>query len=84
MTITTTIQDMFIQSDFIDLIIMGVVFILMVVMLVRLGRGVEAKFANERPAPPPVASAAAASSQNDAVTAAISAAVNEYRKNNKS
>jgi len=83
MTITTTIQDMFIQSDFIDLIIMGVVFILMIVMLVRIGSGVEARSANEKPAPPPVASAAAASSQNDAVTAAISAAVNEYRKKNK-
>jgi len=82
MTITTTIQDMFFQSDFINLIIMGVVFILMVVMLVRIGRGVEARSANEKSAPSPVASSAA-SSQNEAVTAAISAAVNEYRKKNK-
>jgi len=83
MTITTTIQDMFFQSDFIDLIVMGVVFVLMVIMLIRIGSGVEARSANEKPAPPRVSSTAAVSSQNEAVTAAISAAVNEYRKKNK-
>jgi len=80
MTITITIQEMLNQSDIFNLVIMGVIFVLMIVMLIRLGKGVEAKFANEKPAPPRVVSATAASSQNEAVTAAITAAVNEYRK----
>ena len=72
-----TLMDMFTQGNFMQLSVMVLLFILWVVLLLKIGNGVAAKAAaekvKERKAIPPAA-------DNKAITAAITAAVNEYRK----
>ena len=58
---------------------MGAVFILMIIMLSAIGKGVTAASAGIKTNQPIVS---AAEKTNDAVIAAITAAVNEYRKTN--
>jgi len=71
------------EGGVLELLGMGAIFIMMVVMILILGKGIEAKAA---------AAAAAAEKDNqsvithvkagDAVAAAITSAVHQYRKNN--
>jgi len=75
-----TVLDMIEQGAVLHLIGMGVLFIIMIIQLSAIGKGVMAKAAQERDIQPP---AAVYKESNVAVIAAISAAVNEYRKNNK-
>ena len=74
-----TLNEMLIQGDAFNLAIMAGLFVLWVVMLFRIGSGVAAKFAAEKPGQ---AKVPAAARKDNAVIAAITAAVNEYRKNN--
>jgi len=66
------------QGSILHMIIMGAIFVLMAVMISKIGNGVSAKSAVERKAQPIAASV----KTGDAVTAAITAAISEYRKNN--
>jgi len=78
-----TLMEMFISRDVFQLITMLVIFLLMIYLLTKLGKGVEARYAAEKDKQVPAAAAAARTGNNDAVTAAITAAVNEYKKTNK-
>ena len=80
-----TIFEMLEQGAFISLLGMICLFIIMIIQLSALGRGVEAKPAQEKEVPPPVARETSLHQKesNDVIVAVISAAVNEYRKNNK-
>ncbi|MCL2266515.1 MAG: hypothetical protein FWC17_01960 [Treponema sp.] len=63
---------------------MAVIFIAMILLLYTLGKGIDAKFAAADKERLTSAAPSAIKAGNDgAVTAAISAAVNEYRKTNK-
>ena len=64
-----------------QLVAMGALFVLMGIMLSNIGNGVTAKFAGEKENNPD-SSTAAKTGDLSAVTAAITAAVNEYRKTN--
>jgi len=72
-------MEMFIQGSILHLVGMGAVFILMIIMLSAIGKGVTAASAGIKTNQPIVS---AAEKTNDAVIAAITAAVNEYRKTN--
>ncbi|MDR0322553.1 MAG: sodium pump decarboxylase subunit gamma [Treponema sp.] len=76
-----TINEMLIQGNVLNLFIMGIIFVIMIILISIIGNGIAARSAGdkEQPAAPSIQRAG-----NDAVTAAISAAVNEHRKNNKS
>jgi len=77
-----TLAEMFASGNAVQLIIMGVIFIVMILLLSMLGNGIAARYADKEKtsAPAPVATR---TGNNDAVTAAITAAVNEYKKTNK-
>jgi len=78
-----TIFDMLEQSGALTLLGMGVVFSFLIIMIFAItGMGkIVGKFAREKEGSPAVSSIQ--KTGNDAVTAVITAAVNEYRKNNK-
>jgi len=78
---TITIMEMLNQGNFLQLAIMGVIIIFWFIMIGRLAKGVEAKFAAAEKKEPAVL-ASAGRSADGAVTAAITAAVTEYRKIN--
>ena len=73
-----TIMEMLIQGNFAQLAGMGLLFIFWVILLSKIGSGIAARSAAEKEkeskvyVPP--------SAENKAITAAITAAVNEYRK----
>jgi oxaloacetate decarboxylase gamma subunit len=83
-----TIVDMLEQSGVLTLLGMGIVFSFLVILIICVslaGKIIAAIGANEdlrRSAPPSSGGAAPAGNANVAVTAAISAAVAEYRKSN--
>ncbi|MCL2276983.1 MAG: sodium pump decarboxylase subunit gamma [Treponema sp.] len=79
MSISMTMIDMINQGNVFQLLIMGVLFILVVIMLVRIGKGIDALY--NKPAENTSHPAAAITS--DGVTAAIAAAVKQYKKNNQ-
>ena len=72
-----TLMQMLEQGNVFNLCCMAVIFILMIILILRIGKGVEAKFAGEKDAP----HAAAAAKTQDGTIAAITAAVKQYRKN---
>jgi len=72
-------MEMLNQGSVLHLAGMGIVFLLMILLILRLGKGVSAKQALEKEEPHV---SFAPAKTNDAVTAAITAAINEYRKNN--
>ena len=79
-----TILDMLGQSGTLTLLGMGVVFgflIIMVIVISCVGKIIK-NMSLERELKPVVSAAPRPAGNNDAVTAAISAAVNQYRKNN--
>jgi len=80
MTISMTMIEMINQGNVFQLLIMGVLFIFIVIMLVRVGKGIDALY--NKPAAENTAHPAAAIS-SDGVTAAIAAAVKQYKKNNQ-
>ncbi|MDR0502136.1 MAG: sodium pump decarboxylase subunit gamma [Treponema sp.] len=73
-----TIFDMLKQGNITSILGMCAIFGLMVILLYFIGKGVEAKTADAERAK--AAPAVAKAADTSAVTAAISAAVNEYRK----
>ena len=76
-----TLMEMLAQGSALHLIGMGIIFIVMVLLLSLLGKGVAAKYAAEKDKP--VSAPITVKAGNDAVIAAITAAVNEYKKTNK-
>ncbi|MCL2719969.1 MAG: sodium pump decarboxylase subunit gamma [Treponema sp.] len=72
-----TLIEMINQGSILHLIGMGIIFTLMIALLTKLGRGIEAKFNIQKEG-----SAFAGEKSNDGVIAAITAAVTEYRKTN--
>ena len=79
MDLTMTIKEMFQQGDIVNLLFTGIIFCLIVFILTKLDRFDKAADNNTRNSQPAL-TAAHAGDQSE-VTAAISAAVNEYRKN---
>ncbi|MCL2265828.1 MAG: sodium pump decarboxylase subunit gamma [Treponema sp.] len=79
---TLTLMEMLVQGNYLQIGIMGFIIIFWVIMLSILAKGVEAKFAAAEKKEPAVL-AGAVKSADGAVTAAITAAVTEYRKTNK-
>ncbi len=81
-----TIMEMLGQSGILTVLGMGIVFSFLVILIIcvtLLGKLVHAlKWDKDVTEPKPAVKAAGGSTNNAAVTAAISAAVNEYRKNN--
>ncbi|MCL2180206.1 MAG: hypothetical protein FWB83_03675 [Treponema sp.] len=77
-----TLMDMLQQGDVTSLACMGGLFCLIAFMLYNIGRGIALRSLGEKEAQPVVSAAGVSRAGNDAVTAAISAAVNEYKKNN--
>ena len=77
-----TLMEMFASGDVFQLTMMGIIFIAMVLLLFMLGKGIAARSA-EKDKQIPSAHAVVNTGNRDAVTAAIAAAVNEYRKTNK-
>jgi oxaloacetate decarboxylase gamma subunit len=82
-----TIAEMLGQSGVLTLLGMGIVFSFLIILIVCVtltGKIIHARGADKDLLQPakPVSGAPAAGSNNGAVTAAISAAVNEYRKSN--
>jgi len=75
-----TLIEMLNQGNVFNLVSMGVIFLLMIIMISALGRGVMGKATAEKEEQP---AAAAGRTQNDVITAVITAAINEYRKTNK-
>ena len=75
--LSLTLKQMLDQGNVFHLIGMGIIFIVMIFLISKIGKGVAAKFAGENQ----VITSAAISTGNNAVTAAIVAAVNEFRKN---
>jgi len=79
-----TLTKMIAQGDVFQLIMMGIIFIAMIILLSLLGKGIAARSAADKDkqvsAP---ASVVTKTGNNDAVTAAITAAINEYKKTNK-
>ena len=80
-----TIMEMAAQGDFMQLIMMGIIFIVMIMLLSLLGKGIAARSAadKDKQASASAAPVATRTGNNDAVTAAITAAINEYKKTNK-
>ena len=79
-----TISDMLEQSGILTILGMGVVFgflIIMVVVISCVGKIIK-NMELEKDLKPAVSTVSRPAGNNDAVTAAISAAVNQYRKNN--
>jgi len=79
-----TILDMLGQSGVLTVLGMGVVFgflIIMVIVISCVGKIIK-NLSLEKELKPVVSAASRPAVNNDAVTAAISAAVNQYRKNN--
>jgi len=79
-----TILDMLGQSGTLTLLGMGVVFgflIIMVIVISCVGKIIK-NMSLEKEIKPAISAAPRPAGNNDAVTAAISAAVNQYRKNN--
>jgi len=79
MSISIKMIDMITKGDVVQLVVMGVLFILIIIMLSRLGKGIDAIY--NKPAAENVPQPAAVISP-DGVTAAIAAAVKQYKKNN--
>jgi oxaloacetate decarboxylase gamma subunit len=82
-----TIAEMLGQSGVLTLLGMGIVFSFLIILIVCVtltGKIIHVLGADKdlQQVPKPVGGAPAAGSNNGAVTAAISAAVTEYRKNN--
>jgi oxaloacetate decarboxylase gamma subunit len=81
-----TIMEMLGQSGILTVLGMGIVFSFLVILIIcvtLLGKIVHAlKLDKDVTAPAPAAPARPASNNNAAVTAAITAAVNEHQKNN--
>ena len=75
-----TLREMFVQGDFLQLAVMVILFVLWIVMIFKLGNGIAAREAAAGKGKQTRALHHSGSSDNNAVTAAISAAVNEYRK----
>jgi oxaloacetate decarboxylase gamma subunit len=78
-----TIFDMLEQSGILSVLGMGIVFgflVIMVITITLVGKLIQALGLNKDVQQAPKPAPAAASTDNGAVTAAISAAVNEYRK----
>ena len=78
---TITIMEMLNQGNFLQLAVIGVIIVFWIIMIGRLAKGVEAKFAAAEKKEPTML-ASAGRSADGTVTAAITAAVTEYRKNN--
>jgi len=79
-----TILDMLGQSGVLTVLGMGVVFgflIIMVIVISGVGKFIK-NLSLEKEQKPAVSIVSKPAGNNDAVTAAISAAVNQYRKNN--
>ena len=80
-----TILEMLEQSGILTVLGMGVVFgflVIMVVCVSAMGKIVQALGAGKNAAEPQAASVSQAGDKSKAVTAAITAAVSEYRKDN--
>jgi len=71
------LMNMLEQGSVFHLTCMGVILILIIVMVYRIGKGVEAKFAGEKETP----HVQAAVKTQDGTIAAITAAVKQYKKN---
>jgi Na+-transporting methylmalonyl-CoA/oxaloacetate decarboxylase gamma subunit len=72
-----TLMEMLKSGSVFDLIAMAAIFILMIFLITRIGKGVEARFATDKDAP----QVSAAARTHDGTIAAITAAVKQYRKN---
>jgi len=72
-------MEMFNQGSFLQLIGMVVIFVVMGILISKIGGGVPVKTATDKDVHSGVSAAGKA---GDGVIAAITAAVNEYRKNN--
>jgi Na+-transporting methylmalonyl-CoA/oxaloacetate decarboxylase gamma subunit len=80
MDLSMTLHSMLQQGDIINLICMGVIFSLIVFILTKLDR-FDKVADNARPNSQPALAAVHNAGDQSEITAAISAAVNEYRKN---
>jgi len=72
-----TLMEMLIEGSVLNLVGMAVVFILMIVLIMVIGKGVEAKYAGDKDVP----HVSAAVKTQDGTIAAITAAVKHYKKN---
>ena len=81
MNLSITIMEMLNQRDVFNLVCIGIVFCLMIFVISRLDRFEKAAENNVRGSSQPAYAAAQNAGDQSEVTAAISAAVSEYRKN---
>jgi len=81
MNLAMTIKEMFQQGDIINMLCVGVIFCFIIFILSKLDRFDKATDNNARGSGQPVLTTAHNAGDNSEITAAISAAVNEYRKN---
>jgi len=77
-----TLMEMINQGSVLHLIGMGIIFSLMIILISALGKSITAKFAGEKDNAVSTA-VKAPSGAGDGIIAAITAAVNEYRKTEK-
>ena len=81
MNLSTTLMEMLQQGSIINLVSMGVIFCLIIFILSKLDRFEKAADNNARGNNQPALAAVNNTGDHSEVTAAISAAVYEYRKN---
>jgi len=71
-------MEMLEQGNIFSLVVMGIIFTLMILMILKIGKEVMVKPSVSKESQPVVS---AAGKTGDNITAAIVAAINEYRKN---